>query len=396
MKLFILLFSFISIITFAIGIYFFFHKYKSNATEKEKDRSIIIITLILLSICSYLLAISLDQTNDLLILPIDKDYSKIGPYGDLIGGLMNPVITFIGIIAALLAFYAQYIANQQMQEQFKIQQFESQFYEMLRLHKENVNEMIIMGYYNSIQKSFEYSNGNTKTTIIESQVDKIITGRKVFVSMINELHFCCDFCIEFNNKEGEKYSENDMLELGYKVFFHGSNSEFISTKDVNNDFIKSIQKEFKKIRKEHKKTNGIYNSYVINNKSIDLHIKYTPFTGHVSRLGHYYRHLFYMVKFVVENENKKLFNYPKSREYLKLLRAQMSNDEQLLLYYNFKIGFGKEWESEKNKFLSKYRMLHNLPTGKVKYDKPLKVFKEQIQQIKLETNGKETMFEWGD
>ena len=41
-------------------------------------------------------------------------------------------------------------------------------------------------------------------------------------------------------------------------------------------------------------------------------------------------------------------------------------------------------------------MLHNLPTKKVKYNNPLIVFKKQIEEIKIKTSGKETMFEWGD
>lgn len=39
-------------------------------------------------------------------------------------------------------------------------------------------------------------------------------------------------------------------------------------------------------------------------------------------------------------------HYKQSREYLKILRSQMSNDEQLMLYYNFIIGFGADWENE--------------------------------------------------
>lgn len=70
----------------------------------------------------------------------------------------------------------------------------------------------------------------------------------------------------------------------------------------------------------------------------------------------------------------------------------MSNDEQLLLYYNYIVGFGTEWEKEG--FLTKYRMLHNLPISKVKYvQHPRKHFKTFIKSIE---NDNDPMFEWKD
>lgn len=75
----------------------------------------------------------------------------------------------------------------------------------------------------------------------------------------------------------------------------------------------------------------------------------------------------------------------------------MSNDEQLMLYYNYIIGFGRDWESKDNKYFSHYRMLHNLPINKVKYvENPRLHFRLQIEEIKKNTKGGEEMFEWGD
>lgn len=96
----------------------------------------------------------------------DEDvYSFIGKgeIGDTFGGLMSPFINLSAVIVTGLAFYMQYRANrlqvhifrkqlnedqQQFQDEQNVQrqnvryqQFESQFYEMLRLHKENVNEI---------------------------------------------------------------------------------------------------------------------------------------------------------------------------------------------------------------------------------------------------------------
>ncbi|MDI9365657.1 MAG: hypothetical protein QM541_11950 [Flavobacterium sp.] len=130
-----------------------------------------------------------DAIND------DFDFKETGPIGDTIGGLMNPFIAIAGVIITGLAFYIQYKANEEQRDQFvkkqeeskkqfqlqldkqdlqnRIQQFESQFYEMLRLHRENVTEMKINGY-----------NFNKEDSI--KKVEKITEGRKVFVTMQTE------------------------------------------------------------------------------------------------------------------------------------------------------------------------------------------------------------------
>lgn len=66
---------------------------------------------------------------------------ETGQIGDTIGGIMNPFISMAAVIVTGMAFYAQYRANEMVRKQFELQKFENQFYEMLRLHKENVNEI---------------------------------------------------------------------------------------------------------------------------------------------------------------------------------------------------------------------------------------------------------------
>ena len=310
--------------------------------------------------------------------------------GDTLGGIMNPFIALAGAVLTFIAFYIQKIANDDIKNQFKIQQFESQFYEMLRLHKENINEMKISGYDSVTQERL-----NPKKEILEitrSHNTKIIEGRKVFVSMVVELICCYEFLELINSTWKIKYEKDDLLKLAYRIFFFGSNSDLIVSDIIKDDFINEVKKEFKKHRKRHRDSYSRKNVFPGLNKKIELFIKYSPFSGHENRLGHYYRHLYSTVKYVVNKEKEGLITYDKSREYLKILRAQMSNDEQLMLYYNYIIGFGKDWENEG--YLTKYRMLHNLPINKVKYAEPAREhFKNFINSIKP---GEGELFEWGD
>jgi len=65
---------------------------------------------------------------------------------------------------------------------------------------------------------------------------------------------------------------------------------------------------------------------------------YTPFEGHQSRLGHYYRHLYQMTRYVDE-QSIDINKY----EYVKTIRAQLSTHEQALLLLNSLTPVGQDW-----------------------------------------------------
>jgi hypothetical protein len=52
--------------------------------------------------------------------------------------------------------------------------------------------------------------------------------------------------------------------------------------------------------------------------------------------------------------------YDDKMKYLKILRAQLSNHEQIMLFYNWMSKYGASWENEENKFFTEYCIIHNL------------------------------------
>lgn len=328
------------------------------------------------------------------ILKLDNS-QNYGIVGDTVGGILNPVVAIGAGFLTFMAFLIQYEANKQVQKQFKIQQFESQFYEMLRLYKENVSEMKIVGYEPIIERSVEKDVTNTIVSTTETITvgNRLTEGRKVFVTMSTEFIACYELLKLYNSAWNLNFTPNIILKLAYDFFFFGADSDIVGLKLIESEITENFRIELNKIRKLHKNSSGVKNRIAgIDGEVIKIYIKYYPFSGHENRLGHYYRHLYATVKYVVQNEKKGLFNYEKSREYLKILRSQMSNDEQLMLYYNYIVGYGKDWENEG--FLSKYRMLHNLPINKVKYtEKPRIHFRRFIESLKP---GEGDLFEWGD
>lgn len=63
--------------------------------------------------------------------------------GDVYNGvnIMTPFIAIAAAVLTFMAFWVQYTANDRIQEENKKQQDERQFYEMLKIHRDNVDKL---------------------------------------------------------------------------------------------------------------------------------------------------------------------------------------------------------------------------------------------------------------
>ena len=302
------------------------------------------------------------------------DYQAGNEIGITLNGLMSPFIAISAALLTFIAFLVQYQANKKIQEQFKIQEVDQLFFEMLKLHKENVNEFNIDGYDHIVTKQ---TGGRDSLQKIQRQTSQ----RKVFVTMVTELEAIIEIAQLMLQPNTDKDKEK-LFQVAYEIFFFGIESE--NVQKWNFYRFPQFKLKLKNIRKEHSDSYSKENKFNINGKYIHLYIKYKPFSGHENRLGHYYRHLYSTVDYIVSREKDNIISKDKAKHYLKLLRAQLSNDEQLLLYYNYRIGFGENWDKKskkrKNKFLTEYKMIHNMPVKRVKFiEKPENHFKDYIE-----------------
>ena len=81
------------------------------------------------------------------------------------------------------------------------------------------------------------------------------------------------------------------------------------------------------------------------------------------------------------------------RKYLGILRSQMSDYEQLLLYYNAQSSLGKAWNDKK--YIENYRLIKNIPYNAIAFcagESPWHRYYSTIQA--LEKQG-ENFFEKG-
>lgn len=268
--------------------------------------------------------------------------------GDFIGGVVGVFFSLAGVFLLVLTFAEQRNA-------FKKERFEARYFELLRIHLSNVAD-------------FEIANS--------------IKGRACFKYMINELRLIYRYveigAIAHNllNENSKVKTNRDYLSMSFLIMFFGIG--YSSERQLNEIFNEDEKEIFdlyvkKRLIEVQEQYAGKPPNY--SPKYFEYNIPITgvpdgftfethfyPFDGHSSRLGHYYRHLYQTVRYV-DSQPDSIINTNEKYEYLKSLRATLSNQEQLLLYYNCISILGTEWIEKE--LIKKYAFIKNIPLGLV-------------------------------
>lgn len=287
-------------------------------------------------------------------LPLASSYAS--NLGSTIDGFMSPFIAIGAAILTFIAFWVQHSANQEMLRNNSKQQIERQFYELLKIHQEKIDSLE-WGYLSSEHEdpaTYTIKFSKTRTISVDGFTKQWSIFRykgqdaiKIFLKEFCFIYECVSSLLKTLSKE-----ENFLI--AYKIFFEGLEKSYYEIDDKIDK--KSVWRCLKKIKEAVNTGKGKF-------CSTDLFLKYSfercnVFEGHRGVLNPYYRHLFLTVKIIVNSND---FSKDEKISYLKLLRAQMTSEEQMLLYYNWRSGYGSEWEEKKgNRFFTKYKMIHNI------------------------------------
>jgi len=259
---------------------------------------------------------------------------------------------------AIISFLWQYSRN-------KKQKFENKFYELLRMHRQNVDEMKL----GSLEK------------------------REVFKGLYYEYYTYVEILNNYfalNSNLKTVIDSPNRMNLAYKIFFYGN--EFNNTIDelkklnLDHEERQKLQQEINtKLAEYSKKSENKEFSYkTIANQYFVL---FTPYLGHSQQLGHYFRHLFQTVKFIDNSNLKDKEKY----NYVKILRAQLSDYEQLMFFYNAISDLGSAWfENRKDSLTVKYKLLKNIPLPYAMGYSPIDKYREfEISEKQIKSD-----FEW--
>ena len=199
------------------------------------------------------------------------DPKKAAEFGTFVSGYIGTFFLLISIVIVLWTLSAQKKANQ-------LQQFETKFLDLLKLHRENVAEMKL----------------NNKSQ------------RNVFVILRNEYQDLYSIVKDIYKEEDENNKEK--ANITYLILFFGlGETSTPMVKDLLKKYDETIIKTIIDKAENYRKENGYKELTYLKKFKLD---NYYPFNGHQSRLAHYFRHLYQTIKYIdnqkfLTNENKR-------------------------------------------------------------------------------------------
>lgn len=271
------------------------------------------------------------------------DFDVTGQFGNFIGGVVGAIFSLLGTVLIYFSFREQTKQN-------KRQAFESKFYELVRIHNDNVKEIKISG--DSGREVFETLLEALRSMYLEVwEILGQLKSGDINVPNSNRKHNLGDIQAHLItlNEDELKYLAH---QLSYGYYFYGREKYYL-TREAN-DILFSI--------------NSAVASKMKSNRLVDICANFLKDIPPVNaKLGHYYRHAYQIIKLLAEEEDRLL---PENEKYqfAKIVRSLLSDNEQILLYYNSLSKMGDSWqvplgenEVEKMCFIARFRLIKNIP-----------------------------------
>ena len=241
------------------------------------------------------------------------DTGLASEFGDFFGGLIG---TIFSILSVFLLIYTILHQNRESQKSA----LETNFFRMIDYHNQNINQL--------------------KVSNLDSNKNDIYEGRRAFVQFKIQIHRLFEIVTQIVEEKEYKLTDKEIADIVYIVFYYGINGSWVS-------FIESKLERYKPFHKE--LANEIQNRI---NSNPDLKIGRTNQTN----LSTYFRNMYNAIKLVDDSKNLKK---EEKRELIKIYRAQLSNPELYVLFFNVLSRFGKKWKE--NKYITEYEFIKNIP-----------------------------------
>lgn len=350
--------------------------------------------------------------------PTPIKYDITGQIGDFIGGVIGTLISAVG-------FYYLYLTFSEQKISFQRERLESNFFDLIKLHRENVSELEFDGK-KLVEDDDSLHIGKSK-----------FIGKSVFKVFFNQIIICkTELQPIFRNPQIyiQEYEEQMLkhpyiikneidiyqlarIDICYNIVFYGLSAEGVlilkhifkdKYKDKMIDYIiqylrlkpaydRSIFKKWTMLPHQStraKRRQAVEEIYrwretrcldgSFSNIAENYHNKFVKYYGgHQFRFGHYFRHLFQTVKFINNQQN---ISYQTKYNYIKTLRAQLSTYEQAIIFFNSLSSLGRAWEinpeidltltkfqTQDFELITKYNLIKNI-SGELLYGLNFKKF----------------------
>lgn len=281
-----------------------------------------------------------------LDIPTSKIGKFLGSFGDFFGGVLNPILTFLSFVTITVTVVMQRIQLKESGELSRLQTFETTFFNMVNLHSNSVLDLHyepsdfkltrenISQHTRNYLISLNATDGNRNTELSKFEYPNISTAKSNFETdyIAPEKETGCT--PEFSQDQMDELNDDDqsrsVLESikSFKTANRKTKS-FVSNrrkqaKAKGRDVFASILKTLDDLSKEN---------------DVDPFVIYAEIQiNHNYILGRYFRNLYQILEFI-DQYASRFVNEVGSDElpgkrYADILRAQLSSDELLLLFYN--------------------------------------------------------------
>lgn len=257
--------------------------------------------------------------------------NNYGLYGDSYG-IWNAFFSALAFLAVVVTLWRQ---NKETAKRSLI----DQYYKMLDFQQTLIDDMAVLPVSKN-QKNTATIKNKTATEFKVMEEPSAVKGRKVFVEYKVQLKYLMRAVKEISIEKELNLEEMEIADIAYAVFYYGAEKEWLS---FMYEYLKDYdQKELlaneilSKITKDKKHALGRTNQ---------------------NYMSVYSRNMYNAIKLI---DQSKLLKEEEKVRYVKILRAQLSNAELYVLFFNLLSRFGKKWII--NNYVVKYQLIQNLPS----------------------------------
>lgn len=232
-------------------------------------------------------------------------------FGSFFGGFVGTLFTISSVLLILVTLIKQNIES-------KKNLIINNFFKMLDYHNDNVKQLNI--------------------SHIDPKKDERSEGRRAFVIFKLQLIELFKVVNRVATKLEISYSKEQIADIVFICFYYGIDDDWL-------DFLKNKLSRYEKGDKLAEK--------LVDEKK--GHKKKIGRTNQTS-LSSYFRNLYNAVK-LIDSENS--LTIKEKKKLIKILRAQLSNPELYVFFFDVLSRFGKKWK-ERN-YIIKYELTKNIP-----------------------------------
>jgi hypothetical protein len=242
------------------------------------------------------------------------DTELASKFGSFFGGYVGTIFSMLSVLLLTYTIVTQNTDNRK-------DEVRNHFFKMLDFHNETVKEISI--------------------SHIDTDKDYQSEGRRAFVVFKIQIKRLLELIKKLNEDEKWELNSIQQLDIAYIVFYYGLDTTWTP-------FIEDKLKSYP-------------NHKIVITKLLDK-IKENPKlklgrTNQTS-LSAYFRNMYNAIKLIDDN---KFLEPSEKQDLIKIYRAQLSNPELYVLFFNLMSRFGKKWKDRQ--YVTKYRFIKNIPRG---------------------------------